>query len=336
MLGRPSIRSTSQHNSAFDRRQDRSGLTLVELLVVIAIIGLVIAIFLPAVQSTRESSRRVTCASHMRQLGIAAHLFHDSHGSFPASGWTQPGPGNPAGKYVGWRALLLPFLEQRNLHDFYDFQQHWWEGANLVAAAVPVPIYRCPSSPQDLAVFTAIAKPPRPALTFSNPVATTDYEAIQGVRPESINPHLQRAIYDAGNRRSVMSRNSRTRMADIRDGKTQTIMIIECGGRPQVYRQQRYRSEFSNDQGISWADSEGAFSFDGASHDGSREGCGPAGGCTVAISARNDNEPSSFHHSGAFAAFADGRVSFIAQSVDIVVFSAACTMNAGETEAGMW
>lgn len=90
----------------------------------------------------------------------------------------------------------------------------------------------------------------------------------------------------------------------------------------------------SNDQGIGWADSEGPFSFDGARWDGNVEGCGPAGGCTSTMNRKNDNEPYSFHSGGAYFLFADGRVSFVNESVDFRTFAALCTMNAGEVITG--
>jgi prepilin-type processing-associated H-X9-DG protein len=167
-------------------------------------------------------------------------------------------------------------------------------------------------------------------MTFANPVGSTDYEAIMGVQPASINPHLATAIYTGGNRFSVMSRNSATRMTDVVDGTSGTIMVVECGGRPAVFRNGIPQISLSNDQGICWADSEGPFSFDGATRDGSAEGCGPGGGCTIAVNAKNDNEPYSFHTGGANMLFADGHVQFVRESVSLTVFAALCTMNAGE------
>ena len=313
-----------------------TGFTLVELLVVIAIIGILVGLLLPAIQQAREAGRIVACKNNLKQLCIALHLFHDSHGVFPASGWTEAGPGNPAGKYVGWRALTLPYLEQTNLHQIYDFELHWWEGTNAVAASVPVPVFRCPSAPDRPDVLAAIAKPPRPAVTFSNPIAPNDYEAIMGVQPRSINPHLQSLpnrpsfVYDASNRFSIMSRNSRSRMASVTDGTTNTIAIVECGGRPIVRRGNRDMPNFANDQGIGWADSEGPFSLDGATKNGGAEGCGPAAGCSQAINARNDNEPYSFHTTGANMLYVDGHVRFLSESVDLPSFAAQCTMAAGE------
>ena len=308
-------------------RKRLAGFTLIELLVVIAIIAVLVGLLLPAVQKVREAASRAKCSNNLKQLGLALHNFHDTNRSFPASGWTTVGPGNPQGKFVGWRPLTLPYIEQENLQRLFSLDRNWWETPNLAAASTAVRTYECPSTPSRISVTDAVAKSPRPALTGVNPpLAPSDYEAIQGVQPASIDP----VLYNAGNRFAVMHRNSTTRIGDIQDGTTNTIVVVECAGRPQVYRLGVPNSAFSNDQGISWADSEGPFSLDGASADGTLEGCTPANGCTFAMNKKNDNEPYSFHPGGAMFLFADGHVQFIAESVRLQTLAALCTRSGGE------
>jgi prepilin-type processing-associated H-X9-DG protein len=154
------------------------------------------------------------------------------------------------------------------------------------------------------------------------------------VQPGAVNPHLPAPLYTADNRFAVLHRNSRVRMTDVSDGTSTTILLVEAAGRPRVYRSRSARPDLSNDQGIGWADSEGPFSFDGASADGGQEGCGPAGGCSVAMNRRNDNEPFSFHPGGGNVAFADGHVQFVRESIPLATFAALSTRAAGEVVAG--
>lgn len=92
--------------------------TLVELLVVIAIIGILVGLLLPAVQSARESARRLQCQNNLKQLGLALHNHEGSRKNIPPLGDYLT-----AGNSVYWsvQVRLLPFLEQANLHSLVDF-----------------------------------------------------------------------------------------------------------------------------------------------------------------------------------------------------------------------
>lgn len=300
--------------------RSRGAFTLIELLVVVAVVAILTGLLLPAVQKVRAAAHRATCQNNLKQLGLALHNFHDTHQVLPASGWTTAGPGNPAGKYVGWRALSLPFIELASLQMLYDFQVNWWEGSNLLAASFPVKVYQCPGVPERLSVTTAPAKPPRPAMTFLQPLAPNDYEAIMGVQSS-----IDAALYATNaTNRSAMFRNSRVRFTDISDGLARTILLVECSARPLTYRGRTARPDLANDQGQGWIDSEGPFSLDGSNADGSLQGQGPVN-TPVAVNATNENEPYAFHAGGASVLLADGSVRFVSERVPLRTFAAMCT-----------
>ncbi|UUO07760.1 DUF1559 domain-containing protein [Blastopirellula sp. J2-11] len=149
----------------FTRAILRRGFTLVELLVVIAIIGVLIALLLPAVQQAREAARRTQCLSNLKQMGLAVHNFHDTYNELP--------PSRIEFKYLGWSALILPFIEQQNLYDQLDLKKKYSEQSAAVQQT-PISVYVCPSRHQ-LGDLTEVVQPD----TADNG-AVWDYAACDG------------------------------------------------------------------------------------------------------------------------------------------------------------
>jgi prepilin-type N-terminal cleavage/methylation domain-containing protein/prepilin-type processing-associated H-X9-DG protein len=119
----------------------RAGFTILELLTVMGIVSILLAVLLPAVQTAREAARNQQCVSHLRQVGLALHCYHDVHRTLPP-GWRRDAQRDSA---FGWAAMLLPFLDQQNLHAEIDFQGTLSGGENLRFEDRPLEIYNCPS-----------------------------------------------------------------------------------------------------------------------------------------------------------------------------------------------
>jgi prepilin-type N-terminal cleavage/methylation domain-containing protein/prepilin-type processing-associated H-X9-DG protein len=122
----------------------RRAFTLVELLVVIAIIGILVALLLPAVQSAREAARRMQCTNHLKQIALAMHNYHGTHQTLPYGSGDCCDRSNPRAWGGVWPTMILPQLEQQNLHSAIDFNKHTQDlPANIVQSIVP--FYVCPS-----------------------------------------------------------------------------------------------------------------------------------------------------------------------------------------------
>src|SRR5262249_48564533 len=137
--------------------------------------------------------------------------------------------------------------------------------------------------------------------------ACGDYSCISAVHdPVCINcfQFTPKGNDDLPDSRAVgaLQKNKTTRFIEIQDGTSNTILIAEDAGRPQLYNQQRIQSSSATEGG--WAAPGASFSIDGSNPDGTIHG-------SCAINCSNDSELYSFHNGGAHLAFADGSVRFM-------------------------
>ena len=185
----------------------RTGFTLLELLVAVAIVGVLTALVLSAVQRARAAAARAACGNNLRQIGLAAHLFHDGHGRFP-SGFRSAVPRQPF-PYRGWLADLLPYVEQQALADLSE--RAYWIDRNPFHApphaplGTPIRVFGCPSDAR--VRDTQVAE-------FSRyRVGLASYLGVSGS--------------DLASRDGVLYPDSRVRFADVTDGTAGTLLAGE-------------------------------------------------------------------------------------------------------------
>ena len=207
-------------------RRRWSAFTLVELLVVIAIIGILIALLLPAVQAAREAARRSQCTNNLKQIGLAMHNYHDSFKSFPS--------GDVIGSHgpSGW-VLILPFMEQGNIHDQLEFLAvGYWFGHVNSDRNMELHEYRldtlfCPSCSLDQFKSQDCSTCSVPPTTGRKLMAGT-YVLINGADDHTTTDHLAlRGPISAG---GCFLRDRAIRFSDILDGTSNTMLVGEQSG----------------------------------------------------------------------------------------------------------
>ncbi|WP_235905619.1 DUF1559 domain-containing protein [Tautonia marina] len=223
----------------------RRAFTLIELLVVIAIIGVLIALLLPAVQSAREAARRAQCTNNLKQVGLAMMNYESSNGALPpakirsGSCTSAYVTGNTAGSILNTTAfsMILGYMEQTSVYNAYNFSQassnSSWQTAgaagiagsafvNTTSVGSLISSYVCPSDQAppaenfDVNGFGPYSM--QNARRSNYGTATAEYTDYNCVTPSTPNLPTNRGMY---------FNDASTRLQDVRDGLSNTVMIGE-------------------------------------------------------------------------------------------------------------
>jgi prepilin-type N-terminal cleavage/methylation domain-containing protein/prepilin-type processing-associated H-X9-DG protein len=354
------------------RVRKKRGFTLIELLVVIAIIAVLVSLLLPAVQQAREAARRSQCKNNMKQLGLALWNYESSYKVFPMEKITF------AAVNQTWTLMVLPQLDQGPLYNAFNFNVMWADPSQYAVTQSNLSVWVCPSAPgHDGRTDPNTAGNPNnqnPAGFPSPPggYGLCDYMALSGVRASlylapnpqlpmppitslsvvnidpnafPVNPAGAPIVQKENRWPCAMHSTKETRVSEITDGTSNTLMIAEDAGRPGVW-QSRMKVQvpgITTKDGWGWADTGNSGAIDGCTFDGTvvngaTKAIPPAyptckaGACpgTCFINCQTDSELFSFHSGGIQVLFADGHVSFLNESIGIATLGALLTRNAGD------
>lgn len=321
----------------------RHAFTLVELLVVIAIIGILVALLLPAVQAARESSRRTSCYNNLKQIGIGLQHYHDALKTLPSAYIVSPlsntamGPVDPntgdTGPGWGFLTLLLPYTEQAALYQSMSINLPCWAPANAGAVQTKLPQYICPSAVNMGNNVYQVVDGSGNTLAF---FARANYVGVAGrFSPwqQYFDPATDLSQVSVGGFKvdGVLYRNSRTRLAEILDGTSHTLIVSE---KTPYHSDSTWVGVIPN--GVTCPTPE--FAIVGCDPASSQVNVhtGPTPGETPPIIKppsqpfANTDEVWSNHPDGANCLFVDGSVSFVSDNVDNVSWSFWGTRAAGD------
>jgi prepilin-type N-terminal cleavage/methylation domain-containing protein/prepilin-type processing-associated H-X9-DG protein len=299
-------------------RKQRPGFTLIELLVVVAIIAVLIGLLLPALQKARDSAARTQCANNMHQLVIACHAYHDEYHFLPVSagpGYNTSGLANSAQPYPwSWLARILPYVEQANLYTTCGMPASPLS-TSLPSLATPIKSFLCPSDQ----AYAGVPSTNRSVGNLGSGIGLTNYKGVCGNNWEWGNWQNKTINggngLDAGN--GIFYRSCYLRpltLQNITDGTSTTFMIGEDIPSLNVYC-----------DWVWWNDCTGTCAVP------LNNGVPPE--FTDASGAGDWNNLYSFrsqHLAGANFAMADGSVTYVDQSINLVLYGQLATYNGGE------
>ncbi len=210
----------------------RSAFTLIELLVVIVIIGILVGLLLPAIQSTRESARKMQCSNNLHQIGVAMHNHESALHAYPPSYLATPGGAMGASDAngdcgPGFTGLfqLLPYIEETAKLKNFNRNVPSWDTTNATLAKTVISIYRCPSVGDPSLTYVVKDEDGSPLKPGGSQVelSRSHYVLCAGRNDIWSDPRPNLAGVADG----VFFRNSRIRIKDITDGASHTMFASE-------------------------------------------------------------------------------------------------------------
>lgn len=346
------------------RFRARRGFTLVELLVVIAIISLLIALLLPAVQGARESGRRSSCSNNQHQLSLAVLGYEALHKQYPGyyNFLDRFGPnGYPIwdadDNYLEatWVTMVLPHLERADLSKPWQDDRIAWLGK----PRMKLPQLICPSDPRTKAndytatlAYAVNCGLPDVKLKGGSPLSQDDPN-IKGHCEDGDEPlglpesSATGVFFNHGSLRKVLGEVkpvpnppkvhliNTTDYINQHDGMTHTVMMSEniqstlwvpesCF--PPKWKPSRpWRAEWMI--GIVWsAIDTSQVTPPAPTFNSNKE------------SREYEPRPSSRHPDGVLMAFCDGRVQFVLETIDYLIYQHIMTPDSSEAgiDLGMY
>jgi prepilin-type N-terminal cleavage/methylation domain-containing protein/prepilin-type processing-associated H-X9-DG protein len=321
----------------------RKGFTLIELLVVIAIIAILIGLLLPAVQKVRDAAARMQCSNNLRQLGLSAMNYEGVYGYFPV-GWQAPTPtgtwssatlvandlsaGTPlpgAPRFTNLYVELLPYFEQDNLQKRWNYTNNAANlagGQNSITAQV-IKILLCPSSPLSSQPVAQVS---------GNWYGLNSYAGIAG--RFSFRAFRRTSTFVISND-GIFYINSRTKIADITDGTSNTLMFGERYHKDQHFDRMYTSFPIRGWSGWAWVDQPNAIGdyLVGAAQPVNwlipASATGPNSSANPWVQQRLSTIGSG-HTGGANVCVADGSVRFLRDTIPLPTLQALCTRANGE------